>query len=67
MSFGLFDSGKIAPGNPLRDNHGYKDFFEYIREADRLGLESMSVVEHASTTVGQLSADATRRRAAAAA
>ena len=67
MSFGLFDSGKIAPGNPLRDNHGYRDFIEYIREADRLALENLSVVEHASAGVGQVAADAARVRATAAA
>jgi alkanesulfonate monooxygenase SsuD/methylene tetrahydromethanopterin reductase-like flavin-dependent oxidoreductase (luciferase family) len=42
--------------NPLGDSHGYKDFIEYIKDADRLGYESLFVVEHHFTGVGQLSA-----------
>ena len=67
MRFGLFDGGKIGRGNPLGDSHGYKDFIEYIREADRLAFESLFGVEHHFTGVGQLSADAARAWAAAAA
>ena len=56
MRFGLFGGGKIGRLNPLGDSHGYKDFIEYIREADRLGYAGLFVVEHHFTGVGQLSA-----------
>jgi alkanesulfonate monooxygenase SsuD/methylene tetrahydromethanopterin reductase-like flavin-dependent oxidoreductase (luciferase family) len=56
MRFGLFGGGKIGRMNPLGDSHGYRDFIEYIKDADRLGYESLFVVEHHFTGVGQLSA-----------
>lgn len=56
MRFGLFGGGKIGRLNPLGDSHGYRDFIEYIKEADRLGYESVFLVEHHFTGVGQLSA-----------
>jgi alkanesulfonate monooxygenase SsuD/methylene tetrahydromethanopterin reductase-like flavin-dependent oxidoreductase (luciferase family) len=56
MRFGLFGGGKIGKTNPLGDSHGYKDFIEYVKEADRLGYESTFLVEHHFTGVGQLSA-----------
>ena len=56
MRFGLFGGGKIGRVNPLGDSHGYQDFIEYIKDADRLGYESIFVVEHHFTGVGQISA-----------
>ena len=56
MRFGLFGGGKIGRLNPLGDSHGYKDFIDYVKEADRLGYESVFLVEHHFTGVGQLSA-----------
>src|SRR5438132_13326816 len=56
MRFGLFGGGKIGKMNPLGDSHGYRDFIEYVKEADRLGYESVFLVEHHFTGVGQLSA-----------
>jgi alkanesulfonate monooxygenase SsuD/methylene tetrahydromethanopterin reductase-like flavin-dependent oxidoreductase (luciferase family) len=56
MRFGLFGGGKIGKLNPLGDSHGYKDFIEYVKDADRLGYESVFLVEHHFTGVGQLSA-----------
>jgi alkanesulfonate monooxygenase SsuD/methylene tetrahydromethanopterin reductase-like flavin-dependent oxidoreductase (luciferase family) len=56
MRFGIFGGGKIGRMNPLGDSHGYKDFIEYIKDADRLGYESVFLVEHHFTGVGQLSA-----------
>jgi alkanesulfonate monooxygenase SsuD/methylene tetrahydromethanopterin reductase-like flavin-dependent oxidoreductase (luciferase family) len=56
MRFGLFGGGKIGRSNPLGDSHGYQDFIEYVREADRLGFQGLFVVEHHFTGVGQLSA-----------
>jgi alkanesulfonate monooxygenase SsuD/methylene tetrahydromethanopterin reductase-like flavin-dependent oxidoreductase (luciferase family) len=56
MRFGLFGGGKIGKLNPLGDSHGYKDFIEYVKDADALGYESVFLVEHHFTGVGQLSA-----------
>ena len=56
MRFGLFGGGKIGRLNPLGDSHGYRDLIEYIKDADRLGIESLFVVEHHFTGAGQLSA-----------
>ena len=56
MRFGLFGGGKIGRLNPLGDSHGYQDFIEYIKEADRVGYESVFLVGHHFTGVGQLSA-----------
>ena len=56
MRFGLFGGGRIGHANPLGDSHGYLDFIEYVKEADRLGFESVFLVEHHFTGVGQLSA-----------
>ncbi|MDB5863756.1 MAG: hypothetical protein JWO70_1562 [Betaproteobacteria bacterium] len=56
MRFGIFGGGKVGRLNPLGDSHGYRDFIEYIKDADRLGYESVFLVEHHFTGVGQLSA-----------
>ena len=56
MRFGIFGGGKVGRLNPLGDSHGYKDFIEYVKDADRLGYESVFLVEHHFTGVGQLSA-----------
>ncbi len=56
MKFGLFGGGKVGKMNPLGDSHSYRDFVEYIKSADRLGYESIFLVEHHFTGAGQLSA-----------
>jgi len=56
MRFGLFGGGRVGRLNPLGDSHGYRDFIEYVKEADRLGYESTFLVEHHFTGAGQLSA-----------
>src|ERR1700712_4398317 len=56
MKFGLFGGGKIGKANPLGDSHGYRDFIQYIKDAEDLGFESVFLVEHHFTGAGQLSA-----------
>lgn len=56
MRFGLFGGGRIGRRDPLGDSHRYDDFIEYIKAADTLGYESIFVVEHHFTGVGQISA-----------
>jgi alkanesulfonate monooxygenase SsuD/methylene tetrahydromethanopterin reductase-like flavin-dependent oxidoreductase (luciferase family) len=61
MRFGLFGgartkrmTGGAAVG--YGDSHSYRDFIEYVVEADRLGLGSVFLVEHNFTGQGQVSA-----------
>ncbi len=61
MRFGLFGgartkrmTGGAAVG--YGDSHGYRDFIEYVVEADKLGLGSVFLVEHHFTGQGQVSA-----------
>lgn len=56
MKFGLFGGGKIGRMNPLGDSHGYKDFIQYVKDAEELGFHSVFLVEHHFTGAGQLSA-----------
>ena len=56
MRFGLFGGGRIGRRDPFGDSHRYEDFIEFIQQADRLGFESIFVVEHHFTGVGQISA-----------
>ncbi len=56
LRFGLFGGGRIGRRDPLGDSQRYDAFIEYIKEADRLGFESIFVVEHHFTGVGQISA-----------
>ncbi|MGH8636666.1 MAG: LLM class flavin-dependent oxidoreductase [Burkholderiales bacterium] len=56
MRFGLFGGARVGNRDPLGDSYGYSDFIEYIVAADRLGYESVFMVEHHFTGYGQLSA-----------
>jgi probable F420-dependent oxidoreductase len=56
MKFGLFGGARQARGGPLADSHGYRDFIEYVIEAERLGFEGVFIVEHHFTGYGQVSA-----------
>ena len=56
MRFGLFGGARVGRLDTLGDSHGYSDFIDYLEEADRLGFESIFLVEHHFTGVGQLSA-----------
>jgi alkanesulfonate monooxygenase SsuD/methylene tetrahydromethanopterin reductase-like flavin-dependent oxidoreductase (luciferase family) len=56
MKFGLFGGGKVGKANPLGDSYGYREFIQYIVDAEALGFESAFLVEHHFTGVGQLSA-----------
>jgi len=56
MKFGLFGGGRVGKLDPLGDSYGYRDFIQYICDAEQMGFESAFVVEHHFTGVGQLSA-----------
>ena len=56
MKFGLFGGGKVGKLNPLGDSYGYRDFIQYIVDAEQLGFESAFLVEHHFTGIGQVSA-----------
>jgi probable F420-dependent oxidoreductase len=55
MKFGLF-GGARARGGPAGDSDGYHQFINYVVEAERLGFESVFLVEHHFTGFGQVSA-----------
>jgi alkanesulfonate monooxygenase SsuD/methylene tetrahydromethanopterin reductase-like flavin-dependent oxidoreductase (luciferase family) len=60
MRFGLFGGARTkraAVG--LGDSHGYREFIEYVQEAERLGFGHVFLVEHHFTGQGQVSASMT--------
>ena len=56
MRFGLFGGAKSAGTGPDADSQGYRQFIDYIVRAEELGFESLFMVEHHFTGVGQVSA-----------
>ncbi len=56
MRFGLFGGAKSAGTGPDADSHGYQSFIDYVLRAEALGFESLFMVEHHFTGVGQVSA-----------
>jgi alkanesulfonate monooxygenase SsuD/methylene tetrahydromethanopterin reductase-like flavin-dependent oxidoreductase (luciferase family) len=55
MKFGLFGGARVSEDGPRSDSQGYASFVNYIVEAERLGYESMFLVEHHFTGIGQVS------------
>ena len=57
MKFGLFGAAQAQRGGPDVDSAaGFKDYIEYVIEAESLGYESAFIVEHHFTGFGQVSA-----------
>ena len=58
MHFGLFGAATAQRGGgPDVDSAaGFKDYIEYVIEAESLGYESVFIVEHHFTGFGQVSA-----------
>src|SRR5277367_2078371 len=56
MKFGLFGGGRARGGGPQGDSAGYRDYIDYVREAEKLGFEGIFIVEHHFTGFGQISA-----------
>src|SRR3974390_1471459 len=57
MQFGLFGPAQAQRGGPDVDSAaGFKDYIEYVIEAEALGYQSAFVVEHHFTGFGQVSA-----------
>jgi alkanesulfonate monooxygenase SsuD/methylene tetrahydromethanopterin reductase-like flavin-dependent oxidoreductase (luciferase family) len=56
MRFGLFGGAKSAGGGPSGDSQGYRNFIDYVLLAEELGYDSVFLVEHHFTGVGQVSA-----------
>lgn len=57
MRFGLF--GGASRGAHTGDSQSYRQFIDYVVEAEQLGFESVFLVEHHFTGAGQLSASLT--------
>lgn len=55
MKFGLFGGARVSDTGPRTDSQGYDTFVEYVLEAERLGFESLFLVEHHFTGIGQVS------------
>ena len=56
MRFGLFGGARSRGGGPQGDSTGYRDYIDYVREAEQLGFASVFIVEHHFTGFGQVSA-----------
>lgn len=57
MKFGLFGGASAQRGGVARDStQGYRDFIDYVEEAEDLGYHSVFLVEHHFTGFGQVSA-----------
>ena len=56
MKFGLFGGARSAGEGSVGDSLGYRNFIDYVLLAEELGYESVFVVEHHFTGVGQVSA-----------
>src|SRR4029450_9095696 len=56
MKFGIFGGARLGPNNPLGDRYNYKDFVTYVRDAEELGFETVSLVEPPFLGAGHLSA-----------
>jgi alkanesulfonate monooxygenase SsuD/methylene tetrahydromethanopterin reductase-like flavin-dependent oxidoreductase (luciferase family) len=56
MKFGLFGGAKSAGGGPAGDSQGYRNFIDYVLLAEELAYDSVFLVEHHFTGVGQVSA-----------
>jgi alkanesulfonate monooxygenase SsuD/methylene tetrahydromethanopterin reductase-like flavin-dependent oxidoreductase (luciferase family) len=59
MQFGLFGGARTKRAQDAMDSHGYRDFVDYVMEAERLGFHSLFLVEHHFTGAGQVSASLT--------
>jgi alkanesulfonate monooxygenase SsuD/methylene tetrahydromethanopterin reductase-like flavin-dependent oxidoreductase (luciferase family) len=57
MQFGLFGAAQAQRGGPDVDSSaGFRDYIEYVIEAEALGYQSAFIVEHHFTGFGQVSA-----------
>ena len=56
MRFGLFGGAKSSGSGPDADSQGYRAFIDYVVRAEELGFESLFIIEHHFTGVGQVSA-----------
>src|ERR1700759_3998243 len=57
MQFGLFGAAQAQRGGPDVDSAaGFKDYIEYVIEAEALGYQSAFIVDHHFTGFGQVSA-----------
>lgn len=55
MKFGLFGGARVSESGPKTDSQGYETFVQYILEAEKVGFESLFLVEHHFTGIGQVS------------
>jgi probable F420-dependent oxidoreductase len=56
MRFGLFGGANVESGGTVSDSHAYRDYIDYVSEAEALGFDSVFLVEHHFTGINQVSA-----------
>lgn len=56
MRFGLFGGATATQGPGVTDSQIYRDFIDYVCEAEELGFHSVFLVEHHFTGLSQVSA-----------
>ncbi|HET9903776.1 MAG TPA: LLM class flavin-dependent oxidoreductase [Xanthobacteraceae bacterium] len=56
MKFGLFGGASVGPSDIVGDSHAYRDYIDYVCEAEALGFCSVFLVEHHFTGINQVSA-----------
>lgn len=55
MKFGLFGGARVNTSSLGSDSQGYETFIQYVLEAEQFGFESLFLVEHHFTGIGQVS------------
>ena len=56
MRFGLFGGASVDAGDTVSDSQSYRDYIDYVCEAESLGFYSVFLVEHHFTGINQVSA-----------
>ena len=56
MRFGLFGGASVGPRATVTDSHTYREYIDYVCEAEALGFYSVFLVEHHFTGINQVSA-----------
>ena len=46
MRFGLFGGARTKRSVGLGDSHGYKDFIDYVQEAEKLGFQKIIISKY---------------------
>jgi alkanesulfonate monooxygenase SsuD/methylene tetrahydromethanopterin reductase-like flavin-dependent oxidoreductase (luciferase family) len=56
MKFGLFGGARVDSGESVSGSQSYREYIDYVCEAEALGFHSVFLVEHHFTGINQVSA-----------